>query len=145
MGRERTPREVPFGDENHNLSHKHRDEGEPVALGVCIRAALKESLEKIAEREERSLDYVIDEALRWAVDQYCEKAYTLRQLVRSTVYAVGTTWEDDIPEIRKPSAGPSRGDRRRTRVVGSPKRRAATSGRPSIEGEASAKGTAAIQ
>jgi len=56
--------------ETTTLSAKHADEGMPVALDVVIRAKLKTRLEKIAALEDRSLDYVVDQILRWAVGEY---------------------------------------------------------------------------
>jgi hypothetical protein len=64
------------------LSPKHSGEGDPVPLGVCVRAGLKRRLERIAGREDRSLGYIVDEVLRWAVNEY-SGAGSLRNLLAS--------------------------------------------------------------
>jgi hypothetical protein len=64
------------------LCTEHSREGNPVQLGVCVQAGLKKRPERIADREDRSLDYVCDEILRWAVFE-CSCAGSLRNLLAS--------------------------------------------------------------
>jgi predicted HicB family RNase H-like nuclease len=51
------------------LSPQHADEGRPTSLDVRVRANLKKRLVKIAERERRSLDNLVDLVLRDAAER----------------------------------------------------------------------------
>ena len=66
----------------HDLSSRNKDEGAAVPLDVQVRAGLRKKLELIGRREDRSLDYVVDEILRWAVEEY-RSSRDLRGLLRS--------------------------------------------------------------
>ena len=81
------------------LSIRHSDEGAPVDLGVKVRAKVKARLEAIAAREERSLDYVADELLRWATDYHHGFAGLRDQVLADPVTGFS---QDDYPESADP-------------------------------------------